>query len=111
MAAVLKLKAGIYVQQGDGCLLYAFTGHPEGGGMVEEATTGWNVYDSTTIVWIEQAGVRVVAVMRSTFFRATRSGAVAVHGTLRAVHPGATRASVQGHRYSLCCIASLLPSK
>jgi hypothetical protein len=79
--------------------------------MVEEVTAGWNVYDSTTKVWSEQAEVRVVAVTRSTFFRATRCGAVAVHGTLRAMQPGATRASVQGHRYSLCCIASLLPSK
>ena len=29
-------------------------------GVVEEATAGWQVYDSTTKVWSEQAGVRVV---------------------------------------------------
>ena len=29
-------------------------------GVVEEVTAGWNVYDSTTKVWSEQAGVRVV---------------------------------------------------
>ena len=29
-------------------------------GVVEEVTAGWYVYDSTTKVWSEQAGVRVV---------------------------------------------------
>jgi hypothetical protein len=48
-------------RQGDGCCLHAFTGRPEG--VVEEVTAGWKVYDSTTKVCSEQAGVRVVRYM------------------------------------------------
>jgi hypothetical protein len=35
-------------------------GNQKEAGVVEEVTAGWNVYDSTTKVWSEQAGVRVV---------------------------------------------------
>ena len=35
-------------------------GYQKEAGVVEDVTAGWNVYDSTTKVWSEQAGVRVV---------------------------------------------------
>ena len=38
-------------------------------GVVEEVTAGWYVYDSTTKVWSEQAGVRVVRYAAAVVYR------------------------------------------
>jgi hypothetical protein len=44
-------------------------GYQKEAGVVEEVTAGWYVYDSTTKVWSEQAGVRVVRYAAAVVYR------------------------------------------
>ena len=54
--------------------------------VVEEVTAGWKVYDATTKVWSEQAGVRVVRYAAAVQVSgATGPHAASINGVYRPV--------------------------